>query len=87
MGTFLSECMEALRKELSLLERSKKPDLWMQAASERMERKGTKGALHRQLGVPEGERIPQRTLQVAARAPGLLGKRARFALRAREASR
>ena len=38
------------------------------------------GALHRQLGIPEGERIPVSTLRSAAKAPGVLGQRARFAL-------
>lgn len=41
------------------------------------------GALRRQLGIPEGRRIPMRTLAEAARDPGLLGKRARLALRLR----
>lgn len=41
------------------------------------------GALHRQLGIPEGQRIPLRTLERAARAPGKLGERARFALNLR----
>jgi hypothetical protein len=31
-----------------------------------MEQKGTKGALHRQLGVPEGESIPSSKLSAAA---------------------
>jgi len=37
------------------------------------------GALHQQLGVPEGEKIPQSTLKRAAKAPGKLGRRARLA--------
>lgn len=41
------------------------------------------GALRRQLGIPEGRRIPPMTLARAARDPGLLGKRARLALRLR----
>jgi hypothetical protein len=32
-----------------------------------MEQKGTKGALHRQLGVPEGEKIPAAKLAAAGR--------------------
>ena len=38
------------------------------------------GALKRQLGVPAGQRIPVATLRRAARAPGVLGRRARLAL-------
>jgi len=37
------------------------------------------GALHRQLGVPAGEKIPAKKLAKAAKAPGKLGQRARLA--------
>ena len=37
------------------------------------------GALHAQLGVPQGEKIPAKKLAKAAKAPGKLGQRARFA--------
>lgn len=37
------------------------------------------GALHRELGVPEGETIPEGKLEKAAGASGKLGKRARLA--------
>ena len=37
------------------------------------------GALHRELGVPQGQKIPQSKLQHAANAGGVLGRRARFA--------
>lgn len=37
------------------------------------------GALHKQMGVPEGEKIPAGKLEKAAEAPGKLGKRARLA--------
>lgn len=37
------------------------------------------GALHKQLGVPEGEKIPAKKLAKAAKAPGKLGQRARLA--------
>lgn len=37
------------------------------------------GALHEQLGVPKGEKIPAKKLAKAAKAPGKLGQRARFA--------
>jgi len=37
------------------------------------------GALHRQLGVPQGQKIPAKKLQAAAKKGGKLGKRARLA--------
>jgi hypothetical protein len=37
------------------------------------------GALHRELGVPEGKKIPAKKLAAAARKPGVEGRRARLA--------
>ena len=37
------------------------------------------GALHKQLGVPEGKKIPTKKLAAAAKKPGKLGQRARLA--------
>lgn len=37
------------------------------------------GALHEQLHVPKGEKIPAKKLAKAAAAPGKLGQRARLA--------
>lgn len=37
------------------------------------------GALHKQLGVPAGKKIPADTLDNAAKAGGKLGQRARLA--------
>jgi len=37
------------------------------------------GALHKQLGVPEGKKIPEAKLRAAAKKGGKLGQRARFA--------
>lgn len=37
------------------------------------------GALHRELGVPQGKTIPRSRIEKAAKAPGKLGQRARFA--------
>jgi hypothetical protein len=37
------------------------------------------GALHRELGVPAGQKIPEAKLEKAAHAPGKLGQRARLA--------
>jgi hypothetical protein len=38
-----------------------------------------KGALHRALGVPQGEKIPPAKIAKAAKAGGRLGKEARLA--------
>ncbi|MGH8369399.1 MAG: hypothetical protein ACRESC_00325 [Gammaproteobacteria bacterium] len=37
------------------------------------------GALHAELGVPQGKKIPASKLAAAAHAPGKMGQRARFA--------
>lgn len=37
------------------------------------------GALHNQLGVPQGKKIPEKKLEAAASKGGKLGKRARLA--------
>jgi hypothetical protein len=37
------------------------------------------GALHKELGVKKGEKIPAKKLAKAAKAPGKLGARARLA--------
>ena len=37
------------------------------------------GALHASLGVPKGEKIPVKRIAKAAKSPGKLGQRARFA--------
>lgn len=37
------------------------------------------GALHKQLGVPEGKKIPGKKLEAAASKGGKLGQRARLA--------
>ena len=46
---------------------------WIQAAIKH------KGALHRQLGVPEGENIPDSKIDAAAEKGGKVGRRARLA--------
>jgi len=38
-----------------------------------------KGALHKQLGVPQGQKIPASKIAAAAKKGGKLGKRARLA--------
>jgi hypothetical protein len=62
---------------------AKKSKRWIQRALKRHKR----GALHRQMGIPQGETIPLRSLQTAAKKPGLLGKRARLALNLRKIRR
>jgi len=37
------------------------------------------GALHKQMGVPQGKKIPAKALAKAASKPGKLGQRARLA--------
>jgi hypothetical protein len=37
------------------------------------------GALHKELGVAEGKKIPSKKLNAAAKKPGKLGQRARLA--------
>ena len=37
------------------------------------------GALHKELGVPEGKKIPAKKLEAATKKGGKLGKRARLA--------
>jgi hypothetical protein len=39
-----------------------------------------KGALHAQMHVPQGEKIPEDRLRAAAASGGILGRRARLAL-------
>ncbi len=56
----------------------RRPKRWIQKAHVK------KGALHRMLKIPLGKKIPLAVLRRASRAPGLLGKRARFALNVRK---
>lgn len=37
------------------------------------------GALHKEMGIPEGKKIPAKKLESAAKKPGKEGKRARLA--------
>jgi len=54
---------------------------WMQEAF-----KNARGQLHKQMGVPQGMKIPMARLEKAAGASGKLGMRARAALNARRAN-
>lgn len=38
------------------------------------------GQLHKDLGVPQGKKIPEAKLRAAAKKPGKVGQRARFAI-------
>jgi len=57
--------------------------LWIQGAIGR----GKRGALHRMLGIPEGENIPLKLLRKASKKGGKLGHRARLALTLRKLPR
>lgn len=52
---------------------TQKPRKWIQDA------KIKKGALHKELGVPQGKKIPAKKLAKAAKAGGKEGQRARLA--------
>lgn len=39
----------------------------------------SKGKLHKEMGIPQGKKIPEKKLAKAAKAPGKLGMRARLA--------
>lgn len=45
------------------------------------------GALHEQMGVPKGQKIPAAKLAAAAKKPGKLGYRARMAERLKQINR
>lgn len=49
------------------------PEKWIQKAIKHP------GALHKQLGVPKGKKIPEKKLKVAEKKGGLVAKRARLA--------
>ena len=53
--------------------KSKKPKNFIRGAIKKP------GALHRELGVPMGKKIPKAKIAKAAKAGGKLGQRARFA--------
>jgi hypothetical protein len=60
------------------LQALKEEEKWIQKAIEKP------GALHKQLGVPQGEKIPASDLKAAAEKGGKLGKRARLAMTLRK---
>lgn len=50
-------------------------ELWIRDAI------GEEGGLHRSLGIPQGEDIPESKKRTAAKRPGKVGRQARLALR------
>ena len=50
-----------------------KKEKWIQGAIKKP------GALHKELGIKEGKKIPAKKLNEAAKKPGIEGKRARLA--------
>lgn len=52
---------------------SNSKEKWIQGAIKKP------GALHKDLGVPQGEKIPKAKIEAAASKGGVVGKRARFA--------
>jgi hypothetical protein len=63
-------------------------DKWMQKASEKMGKKGTKGSLHKALHVPEDKKIPTSKLNKASHSKNSkLRKKANFAKNARKSSK
>lgn len=48
-------------------------DKWIQKAIKKP------GALHKEMGIPEGKKIPSKKLAIAAKKPGKMGQRARLA--------
>tara|TARA_R110002020_G_scaffold305196_2_gene520972 strand:- start:1450 stop:1776 length:327 start_codon:yes stop_codon:yes gene_type:complete len=53
---------------------------WIQAATKKMKKKGTVGALRKEMGAKPGKPIPKGKLKAAAKGKGLKAQRARFAL-------
>lgn len=51
------------RAVLEVLQEKKEEKKWMQKAGKEMEKKGTKGALHKQLGKSEDEKLSRRELE------------------------
>jgi hypothetical protein len=70
-----------LSEGVELLEASDKK--WIQHAL----RKHKEGALHKQMHIKKGEKIPEKKLEKAAHAKGKKGQRARLAMKLREYSK
>ena len=70
MATKKTSHMAAMKKAAHHHEQAHK---WIQEAIKHP------GALHKELKVPEGKKIPEKKLASAAKKPGVEGKRARLA--------
>ena len=53
---------------------------WIQESKKKMKKKGTVGALRKQMGAKPGKPIPKGKLKAAAKGKGLKAKRARCAV-------
>ena len=62
-------------KARSTFKHSRRPKRWIQKLHVK------KGALHRALGIPQGQKIPYRLKLWASKQPGHMGKMGRLALR------
>lgn len=71
------------RKRASSFNKGRRSRKWIQKAVNPKH----KGLLHRALGVPMDRKIPLTKLRRAAKMPGTLGRRARFALNMRKFQR
>jgi len=69
----LAEAGYSVNKAFQVMSNINEAEKWIQKAIKKP------GALHKQLGVPEGEKIPAGKLSTAAKAGGKLGQRARLA--------
>lgn len=64
MKLTMQQLNEMVRRAVQeVLQEKKEEAKWMQKAGKEMEKKGTKGALHKQLGKPEGEKLSKRELE------------------------
>ena len=63
MKLTIQQLNEMVRRAVQEVLQEKKEGKWMQKAGEEMEKKGTKGALHKQLGKSEDEKLSKRELE------------------------
>ena len=64
MKLTIQQLNEMVRRVVhEVLQEKKEEAKWMQKAGKEMENKGTKGALHKQLGKPESEKLSKAELE------------------------
>ena len=64
MKLTIQQLNEMVRRAVQeVLQEKKEEKKWMQKAGKEMEKKGTKGALHKQLGKKEGEKLSKSELE------------------------